>query len=430
VSEENAVAATGVERWGFGRRFALCFALVYLVLYLFPFPLEAIPWVGDYIALYVIDLWGTIVQWVGPAVFGLAINIQPSGSGDTTFNYVQVFCIAVVAVVLGLVLAIAGRKRWNYARLHHWLRVYVRFGLASIMLHYGAVKVIQAQFPPPGLSRLIQPFGDSSPMGLLWTFMGASRSYNAFSGLGEMLGGFLLTMRRTTLLGALVSAGVLANVVMLNFSYDVPVKLYSLHLLAMALFLALPDFGRLARFFVLNRSVEPAALPGAPGRRPLRLALILLRTVLVAYFLIYVPLRNAASQRRFYDSMRPSLYGIWRVDEYSKGGVVVPPLLTEETRWRRVIFDRGEMGIQYVTDSRIRYRLKLEEAKHELALTRREDPTKKYTLVYEQPVPTRLIVTGVLEGENVRAVLNKVEEPKFLLHDRGFHWITEYPFNR
>ena len=126
------------------------------------------------------------------------------------------------------------------------------------MITYGSVKVIKSQFPNPTLDRLLQPFGDASPMGLLWTFMGASESYNIFTGAGEMLGGLLLTTRRTTLLGALVCFGVMSHVAMLNFSYDVPVKLFSMHLLAMALFLMAPDLGRLARMFVLNRPVEPA----------------------------------------------------------------------------------------------------------------------------------------------------------------------------
>ncbi len=69
------------------------------------------------------------------------------------------------------------------------------------MINYGAVKVIKAQFPNPTLDRLLQPFGDASPMGLLWTFMGASESYNIFTGAGELIGGLLLTTRRTTLLG-------------------------------------------------------------------------------------------------------------------------------------------------------------------------------------------------------------------------------------
>ena len=47
---------------------------------------------------------------------------------------------------------------------------------------------------------------------------------NRFIGAGKLLGGLLLTTRRTKLLGALVSFGVLGQVAMLNFSYDVPVN--------------------------------------------------------------------------------------------------------------------------------------------------------------------------------------------------------------
>ena len=64
-------------------------------------------------------------------------------------------------------------------------------------------------------------------------------------GVVELLGGVLLTCRRTRLLGALVVLGVMANVVMLNFCYDVSVKLHSSHLLAMTLFVAAAGLRRL-----------------------------------------------------------------------------------------------------------------------------------------------------------------------------------------
>jgi hypothetical protein len=50
------------------------------------------------------------------------------------------------------------------------------------------------------------------------------------------------------------------NVVMLNFCYDVPVKLYSLNLLSLALFLTLPEAQKLLQIFVLNRSTAPSNL--------------------------------------------------------------------------------------------------------------------------------------------------------------------------
>ena len=78
------------------------------------------------------------------------------------------------------------------------------------MFSYGSAKVIQSQFPDPSIGRLDADLRRSSPMGLLWTFMGYSQGYNWFAGAGEMLGGFFLMTRWTTLLGALVTFGVMS----------------------------------------------------------------------------------------------------------------------------------------------------------------------------------------------------------------------------
>ncbi|HEY6141475.1 MAG TPA: hypothetical protein VI670_27270 [Thermoanaerobaculia bacterium] len=183
--------------WSPARRVAFRFAAVYLFLYLFPFPFNVVPGVDKLFAWWD-GAWEVLVKWTGLHVFGVTITVLPAGSGDTTFNYVQLFCGVVIAALATIVWTLLDRRTPDYGALHHWLRVYVRFYLATAMLGYGAAKVIQSQFPAPSLERLIQPFGDASPMGLLWTFMGASAAYNVFTGAGEMLGGLLVTTRRTT----------------------------------------------------------------------------------------------------------------------------------------------------------------------------------------------------------------------------------------
>ena len=185
------------------------------------------------------------------------------GSGDTTWDYVQLFCLLVLSVAATGVWSLLDRKRLNYDRLHLVLRTIVRFWLAYNMIVYGTAKIIPVQMPSPTLERLLEPFGDASPMGLLWTFMGASAGYTMFTRAAELLGGLLLIARRTTLLGALVCCGVMANVVMLNFCYDVPVKLASSHLLVMAIFLIVPDLRRgLGDLFLFQR--QPALIEIRP----------------------------------------------------------------------------------------------------------------------------------------------------------------------
>jgi hypothetical protein len=407
------------------------FAFAYFLLYLLPFPLNAIPYASAIAEPYD-KLWNVLVTWVGRVVFGAEITVLPNGSGDTTWNYVQVFCCLVLALAVAGVWTVLDRKRPNYERLHGGLRVYVRFPLALAMISYGAIKVFKSQFTGPSLDRLLQPFGEASPMGLMWTFMAASEGYNVFTGLGEMLGGLLLTTRRTTLLGALVSMAVMSNVVMLNFSYDVPVKLYSSHLLAMAVFLIVPDLRRLADFFLLDRRVEPAGVRPLFQRRGLHRGTLALRTVLIAGF-AGMSLFGAwqATKTRGSRAPKAPFYGIWNVEEFAADGQVRPPLITDGNRWRRVVFDRPKtLAVLSMSDSRERYVMELDPLRKTMALSKIDDPSWAATLSYEQPGPGDLRLAGRVDGRQIRARLRRTDESRFLLVNRGFHWVNEYPFNR
>jgi hypothetical protein len=41
-----------------------------------------------------------------------------------------------------------------------------------------------------------------------------------------------------------------------------------------------------------------------------------------------------------------------------------------------------------------------------------------------------VVLTGVVEGKNIRAKLRSLDANGFLINQRGFHWINEVPFNR
>src|SRR5688572_11183940 len=275
--------------------------------------------------------------------------------------------------------------------LYRWLNLYESLALGSTMIGYCAFKVISSQFGPPTLDRLMQPYGESSPMGLLCTFMGASEPYTMFVGAAEMIAGILLFPRKTSTLGALMSVGVLSNVVALNFSYDVPVKLYSSHLLAMAVFLVLPEARRLANFFVLNRPAESVTVQPL-FRRP-----ILHRgsVVLASLFLISVmgvTLYQSFDQRRFL-AQRSPLYGVWEVEEFNVGQAMPA---ASAPHWRRVIFDTpGRMAVQTATDPHQRFMSQLDQEKHTISMRKREDPSWNTVLTYEQVSPDVVTLTEI-----------------------------------
>ncbi|PYQ54623.1 MAG: hypothetical protein DMF53_29210 [Acidobacteria bacterium] len=131
-----------------------------------------------------------------------------------------------------------------------------------------------------------------------------------------------------------------------------------------------------------------------------------------------------------YTSTRSPLRGVWNVEELQVDGQAGPPG-AEALRWRRLIFDYpGMFALQLTSDSRQRYRIKLDEAHTTMALTKRDDPAWKSTLKYQRPAPDRLTLEGMFDGHKLQASLHRADESKFLLLTRGFHWVNEYPFNR
>lgn len=418
--------------WGPVRRALFRFLFCYLVLYNFPFPLDKIPVYGEILKQSYVEIWNVVLPWVGERVFGIEVLVRRGGSGDRTLNYMELFCHLILALAATAVWTFLDRRRAGYARLYEWLRVYVRFALAAAMIVYGAYKVIPSQFGPPFPSDLLQPIGESSPMRLLWTFMGVSASYIVFTGAAEMLGGLLLVARRTTLLGALVCIGVMSNVVLLNLSYDVPVKLYSSHLLLMAVFLAAPDLKRLASLFVWNRRVPPAGeRPLFASRRGNRAALVF-RTVFILYLTV------AALHRSYSDIWRVDelgvqkrMNGIWEVEEFTVDGAVRPLLVTDETLWRRLVFEWAwVVGIQYAHETGIRqYELRPDPGPHMYTLCC-EPEWKAAAISFKQVEPDVLALEGTVDGRQIRGRFRRMGDSRFPLVSRGFHWINERPLNR
>jgi uncharacterized membrane protein YphA (DoxX/SURF4 family) len=416
--------------WPLPLRIVFRFVFAYLVFYLPSVVFNAIPAFETESDPYT-KLCDPMVLWAGKHVFGVEITIRPAGSGDTTWNYVQVFCFAVLAAVITVIWSALDSRRPNYRRLNAWLRVAIRFCLAMTMFIYGAVKVIKSQFPDPSLDRLMRSYGDSSPMGLLWTFMGFSEGYNFFAGSGELLGGILLMTRRTTLLGALVSLGVMGHVAVLNMCYDVPVKLLSLHLVALAILLILPDAQRLADFFLFNRSAPPADHPRLFRWRWANVAGGVLGMLLLGAFLVWSLKEARDSRNRFASAERSPLYGIWSVEEFALDGQSRPPLTTDGLRWRRVVFDNPRfIVVHLMNDSRAFYRFQLNEEgrSFELSIGRPEN-LQSFAFTYERPETDVLQIAGSLAGQKISARLRR-SQSEFFLTNRGFHWINEFPLNR
>jgi predicted DCC family thiol-disulfide oxidoreductase YuxK len=152
----------------------LRFILAYFVIYLFPFPLGALP-LTRWLAAPYLGFMRVLVPWIGQSFFGVTVTQMYNGSGDRTYDYVEHFANVLLALLVTVAWTAWRRGRPVSARVFAGVTTYVRYGLAAILLGYGWSKVFPLQFPEPGPDRLLSTYGDSSPMGLLWTSWARAR---------------------------------------------------------------------------------------------------------------------------------------------------------------------------------------------------------------------------------------------------------------
>jgi len=380
-------------------------------------------------------LWLPLLQWITGHGLHLdrKLTLEDAGISNLAFGWALFLCYMVLTAVATVLWSALDRRRQSYERLYSWLRLLLRLILAPILIQYGAIKVIPAQMVSPlPVGVLGMRIGDLFPNHLLWWTVGASSPFETFIGTAELVGGVLLLIPRTVLLGALLSAGNMLTVFLLNMCYDVPVKLASLHFLVMALILIAPDAPRLAGVFLFNRRVEPVRIQPLFARKWLDRAPHA-ALLLFGLWSMHGSFQHAADMYKQFHPPRPPLYGFWSVEELAVDGKVVP-MHTVPDRWRWVMIAQpGSLSVQLMDGSWRRYTLDLDRGRQTLRLrkskmdsrgaaARSVEGSPQAELVFQRPDPDLLLLEGQLDGHPARARLRKTA-----LARGGFHWIAMSP---
>ena len=209
----------------------------------------------------------------------------------------------------------------------------------------------------------------------------------------------------------------MGNVVALNFCYDVPVKLYSTNLLIMAAFLAAGDTKRLINVFLLNRSTSPVSLEPPRFQRVWMHRATVVFWVLFVGFELYSQISGGWSgYKQTYLSARPALYGLYEVATFEHNST--------ESPWQKIEFQSTYARVRRTDNSVAGFDVNYLEKESKVVLNKLD------TLVWARPEPSRLTLKGNLEGSPISMELRQIDPAKFLLVNRGFHWINEFPFNR
>lgn len=425
-------------------RFAFRFASSYLLIYAFGCGnatlWELIPKIGDWIGSHLSLTWLKPAEYLAQHAFhvpGVGAHIHDTGSGDTAINWIAIGLMILTALVVAIIWSALDRRRLQYQTAAAWLRFLLRLTLVYAMCTYGLGKLFPLQMAPPSLAVLNEPLGQSSPMTLLWTLIGLNPVYEMICGAAEVAAAALLLLRRTALVGALLTGFVMTNVLLYNLFFDVPVKIYAAHLVLFSIAVIVPDLCALLDFFWRHKPAAPSGIWVPPAeRRRFRIGTFAVELVLLVLVLINLPdyYKSYAKQRVSLRQPSP-LTGQWHVDSALltiKGQTTSKPFLTGDGQPLTAIYLEPSGRAMYRSVDGVLWRggTTIDLKKHTLDIFTIPDTHVQYA--FAQPDLTHLILTPT--GKQVTDAtlhLTRVPLPQsYPLLDRGFHWINEWGLER
>ncbi len=424
--------------WPLWKKLLFRFFFIFITLYMAPWTwLDSVlfeiklTWLTGWYS----DFEDWAVRFANDKFFHIKKVLVPiSGSGDTSWGWAQFYLFLSLGVVGAVIWSVIDHRRRNYIVLDYWLCLFTRYYLALFAFVYGIIKLFALQMPFPNLSMLATPLGDLLPMRLSWMFMGYSAPYQFFSGAMEVLAGVLLLFRRTSTFGTLVAAGVFLNVMVMNLSYDIPVKLFSMRLFLFSLFLLVHEKDRLLAFFVTNKTAEAGHLYNVSfTKRWMRITRIVVKLIFIGV-MVGLPFYQTYERYKQFNASpakSPISLGVYDVETFVRNRDTIPPLLTDTLRWHDIIFENG-FGTVNSHDTLFRKRYNRGYFNYVVDSTKKTLGFKKgfadtaftYFFTYEIPDKNSIFLTGAAGKDSLFIVLRKSKR-HFQLAERQFHWLSE-----
>jgi len=424
--------------WPLLKKVFFRFFCIYFILYNAPWD-----WLADIPGMsYGLGLYHNFMEWSVIAAnrqFFQVFHVKEvqqvyNGSGDTSFDWASNYLLLCVGVTGALIWSVIDRKRGGYRQLNYLLCLLLRYTLAITAFAYGIQKVFALQMPFPMLSQLATPLGDLLPMRFSWLFIGYSTPYEIFSGVMEVFAALLLLYRRTATMGTLVATAVFINVMMLNLCYDIPVKLYSINLVLMCLYLMVNESERILCFFVLNRPAGICAVYHYPltkkwmriTRMVLKLGIfIMMGQSFYGAFQYSREVATATEDKNFKS-------GVYDVVNYVVNNDTIPALLTDTLRWQDLIIETNGMGSIKTKDSSFRRRygrgyfsFAVDTLQPIVNFKKNmQDSVNLFSFYYLQPDSNTIQLRGLKNNDSLFIELRRSNR-HFQLAEKQFHWLSE-----
>jgi len=198
---------------------------------------------------------------------------------------------------------------------------------------------------------------------------------------------------------------IIGNIVFINFTHHIPVKLNSVIYLVLTAYLIGTELPRLKALF-WDHTMMPARV--FPARNPRYRWLV---AAAKAVFIVACFAYAAWILDQIMGPVRPvprPVSGAWKVESFEKGSGPV----AQEDRWRKVFFESlfgGQDGSIKFIDGRVRTTYKVDPAHRRLEITSQQGKTGPFAGTYQILPDGRLLLQGRIGKEPARLTLSRIQ---------------------
>ena len=373
----------------------------------------------------------SIQQFLSESIFGGLVNYVADLIGiewrlnDFSSDSKRLVILAVLLLLFSLILAFISRlkvlNKLQWHKTENVIRLIASYYLGWVLLKYGLDKLFKCQFYLPEPNILYSRVGDLDKDILFWSTMGSSYSYNIFMGISEIIPGIFLFFGKTRKLGLLLALGVLLNVVAINFSFDISVKLFSGFLLFIAFYLIGPFAVNLWRFLCNQKLVSTQSSIDTFTKSTKTFHwgnLVVVSIILIESMFVYVKNQNFNDDK--FD--RSLFHGAYEVNQLIQGE---DTLIGEKNSLKNIFYHRDSYLIfQFKNEEMVDYKMDIDPIKKTLTLFDDEQNKKIYSIEYNQlSKKMKLIHKGKYNLEIIHCT--EKEWKKMPLIQPLFHWTVD-----
>jgi hypothetical protein len=360
---------------------------------------------------FTFNLMGSLQKEVTHFVFGKLITTAITS--DSKGMYKLVAILLLLALIIGIAILATKKERLIKGIKHYSILICI-FYLATIFLKYGFDKVFKTQFYHPEPNTLFTKLGNLDKDILYWSTIGSSYWYNVIIGCIEVLAAILLLFKRTRQLGIVLLLFVLAQIVLINFAFDISVKLFSLILLIMTLYVGMPYFKNWFTVLLKQKVIleEEKILPKS--------AIIISIKCFVIGLLFLEALYPYLSTKNFNDdkATRPFLHGAYQVTDITATKDTLQPNLYPFKRF--FIHRNGYIIFEDNNENMQDYALQINTIGNKLILTNYYK--KQTTIPYHYNDSTKTIVIKI---NNKTVTAKAIDYKKMNLLNDSFNWVAD-----